>query len=342
MYCKYCGNEISDEAAFCNKCGKKMILTERGQEVHPANINDVPKIEPISISKKEKKTSKSKLKKTLLAIAVSIVFVIALANVARLYIKYNAISILAKAAKNNNVFMLNTLLLFDIDINTIFRYQLPDEVTAYEKTALDLAAIYNSTDVMKTLIKAGAYVDDLPPWLHVDNPPINAESVYWIYKDQKPLILAVQHRNIDAIKILIENGADVNIKRSVGFGSSPIHCAVSDITCLQILVESGADVNLKDYNDETPLMRAAMFGYENSTKFLIKNGADINAKDKSGETALHHAAAMGKIETVRILLEKGADVYIVDNDGHTALTEATLYGNFQDVANLIKQYRRRR
>ena len=48
---------------------------------------------------------------------------------------------------------------------------------------------------------------------------------------------------------------------------------------VKLLVENGADVNKKGANGLTALMLASSGGYLDIVEILIKNGADVNAKD---------------------------------------------------------------
>lgn len=57
----------------------------------------------------------------------------------------------------------------------------------------------------------------------------------------------------------------------------------------RLLLDHGANVNIKGGGIEiTPLHWAA--GHVEVAKLLITNGADVNAKDKYGATPLHYAA----------------------------------------------------
>lgn len=48
MFCKYCGNEIQDDAVFCNKCGKRLVLdVGQGKNTQPnvmdnSSVGDTP------------------------------------------------------------------------------------------------------------------------------------------------------------------------------------------------------------------------------------------------------------------------------------------------------------
>jgi ankyrin repeat protein len=62
------------------------------------------------------------------------------------------------------------------------------------------------------------------------------------------------------------------------------------VECVRLLLENGADVNLKDKEGATPLQHAAFSGSHKSLIMLIDAGADMSAKDKEGSIALHKAA----------------------------------------------------
>ena len=67
--------------------------------------------------------------------------------------------------------------------------------------------------------------------------------------------------------------------------------SAGNISQVKILIEQGADINAKDEGGETALMWASgnQFtgkGHIEVVKYLVENGADINAEGKSGDTAL--------------------------------------------------------
>ena len=309
MFCRYCGNEISDDAIFCNKCGKQIFVSEQQMKINSAYTGTVSPSKPESVLEKEdeesKKISKSKQKKTLIAVVASITLVIALFSILRIYVKSNGHP-LALAAKNNNTLMLKTLLLLGADVNTpVPRHDIfPDEGLRLDYiSCLCCAAANNSIDALKLLLKAGADVDDRNLILSRDQ-----------FHNDTPLIFAVRGGNIDAVKILVENGADVNAKSAYQYRGA-IYCATTNTNILRILVEAGADVNLL-HNENgdmaiTPLVAAIYNDNAHSVKYLLANGADINAKIGGGGTALHVAAANNNIEIAKILLEEGIDTKAV-------------------------------
>jgi ankyrin repeat protein len=78
-----------------------------------------------------------------------------------------------------------------------------------------------------------------------------------------------------------------------------------------------AKANVRSPDGRTPLMQAAIGGYEESAMALIEQGADINAQDKNGGTALMYSCCLPRVW--KALLERGAQVLPADKNGNTAL-----------------------
>jgi len=133
---------------------------------------------------------------------------------------------------------------------------------------------------------------------------------------------------VEIVELLIENGADVNVKSTGATGWTPIHQAskilryedddTTAVDIIELLIENGADVNAKDKIGFSPLHWAAT---KQIAKLLIAKGGDVNAANANGDTPLM-AHASDK-ETAKLLIENGADVNARNKDGLTALHEAS-------------------
>lgn len=109
-----------------------------------------------------------------------------------------------------------------------------------------------------------------------------------------------------------------------------------DLAIVTMLLENGADVDMKDNEGWTALIWASSTGRTGIVIELLKKGANVNAKSDFGISALHIASVNGRTEIVRELLKNDADVNAKNNDGYTALMWASRFGHREIVRELLK------
>lgn len=120
--------------------------------------------------------------------------------------------------------------------------------------------------------------------------------------DQTALIAAVSQSKLDAVKLLVKRGADVNLVDRAGW--SPLHFAVyfsTDTAVIDALIAGGAKLNAQNDRGITPLYFASITGHELQVKRLIAAGADRNLASKSGYTPLRVAQIKGLQGTAALL-----------------------------------------
>lgn len=108
------------------------------------------------------------------------------------------------------------------------------------------------------------------------------------------LLDASKDNNYLIAKVMLEYGADVNIKDSYGYVPLAKAANGGHLQIVNLLIANGANVNARDdYSGDlgrgTPLMAAAYEGHTHVVSALLKAGADPNLKNKSGWTALDYA-----------------------------------------------------
>ncbi|MGH8216973.1 MAG: ankyrin repeat domain-containing protein [Steroidobacteraceae bacterium] len=158
-------------------------------------------------------------------------------------------------------------------------------------------------------------------------------------------------------------GADRGGDSALTTGATPLYRAAraGDVDAVKLLLEHGADPTLANRLGDTPLMAAAGLGaskvdtrgkYKTEKEaveaidLLVAAGANVNAKDMRGDTALHGAAAWGSDDIVRCLAQHHADLLAKDARGKTPYDSAMGRGIrlgrgtpdvFPKTAALIKQ-----
>eukprot|EP01102_Stenamoeba_stenopodia_P018215 TRINITY_DN6652_c0_g1_i1.p1 TRINITY_DN6652_c0_g1~~TRINITY_DN6652_c0_g1_i1.p1 ORF type:complete len:245 (+),score=41.35 TRINITY_DN6652_c0_g1_i1:73-807(+) len=105
----------------------------------------------------------------------------------------------------------------------------------------------------------------------------------------------------------------------IHFGFGALHHAADKgyLEAVKVLVNFGADVNSKAKRDWTPLKLAAARGHETTVEFLLQQNADINVVTSTGWTPLHAAAWYDRSNIVRLLISHGAKKFLKDKSKRT-------------------------
>src|SRR2546425_566421 len=158
-------------------------------------------------------------------------------------------------------------------------------------------------------------------------------------------MMAARAGKTDAVKVLLDHGANVNTKETWGgttalmWAAAERHSAVVDI-----LVGHGADLNARSKIVPAPLARGDgnMLGYAprdlkpDETPESLVRGKELNVVLPSGGlTALMFAAREGDLESARILVSAGAHIDESAGDLSSALGLAIQNGFYELASFLI-------
>ena len=107
----------------------------------------------------------------------------------------------------------------------------------------------------------------------------------------------------DIVRLLLMNKADPNICSQNGFHVYPLHTALSNnnSNISKMLIEAGAEVNVRQHGGFTPLHFAAQHGNIDLIIILLEHGADVTAVTDTGESAASFADKKGFKELADIL-----------------------------------------
>ena len=173
------------------------------------------------------------------------------------------------------------------------------------------------------------------------NNHIDFNSSFFQY--DHPLFIAIEREDIDMVKLLIENGADLN-NSSLSYGTSPLNafCFAVNYDCQEIV-----EYMLTKNPSEDLIFDALVIGANQSNqiyKMLLNLISDVNKKSRyCGMTLLMGALSWSQnfsesievsLERIKMLLDKGANPYIKDNNGKNAFN----YTKDPDIINLMYKY----
>ena len=119
---------------------------------------------------------------------------------------------------------------------------------------------------------------------------------------QSTAVRTMCHKNDDdMVKFLISKGADINIPNRNG--STCLMSAVKSVSLVKLLVENGANVNAREINkvQQTALHYAIYNENLDSFIYLLKSGADPSIPNKHGDSILRSAACFLQPAMVDVL-----------------------------------------
>ena len=243
----------------------------------------------------------------------------------------------------NNADVLQAIIVLSANVNA---------TNKWNETALEIALMKGNVNAVDILITAGADVNmsdsNSDTYLHnavrmgcsaqalqaiVDHgADVNATNKW----NQTAVALALMERNVDAINVLLNVGADLNIADDDG--DTCLHEAIRiDYSKEMILsiIEHGANVNAANKQNLTALKMACMKGNVNAASVLLNSGADVNMADAAGDTCLHEAI-IGKFsrEVLKEIVDNSANVNATNKWNETALELALMEGNV-DAINIL-------
>jgi ankyrin repeat protein len=176
------------------------------------------------------------------------------------------------------------------------------------------------------------------------------------------LTSAAEEGRADRLRLLMDLGFDVDGKAG---RASPLHCAAlaGQLDTVKLLVEFGANVDVRDPDyDGTPLSAAQYKGQRDVVEYLLQfapiweavkfGGLDrvrkllrenpecVNVRHDDGQTPLHylHGSTQHGEEMIELLIEHGADINARDNAGRTPADQMLQSGR-PDLADVLRRHR---
>ena len=152
-----------------------------------------------------------------------------------------------------------------------------------------------------------------------------------------PLMNAAMNGNVQAVKLLIEKGADPSLKDNFGWNSLHFAAAGGDTDIISLIHTQMPDTESLNGEGATPLLVAAYNGKLHAVKWFLERGANAAYEDNGGWNALHSAASSGDPETIDHILTHVPNIESKTADGETPLIIAVRCQTLQGVKCLLER-----
>ena len=180
----------------------------------------------------------------------------------------------------------------------------------------------------------------------------NADINYKDDKNDSALSCLVRSNNVEGVKVLLENSADLNdpcvidnifidsdnenhqlfellleygLDFTKNYAKENTYCVGSEmlIKCIESnnldminkLIKAGVNIEYLDRHSYTPLMLASEYGLLEIIQLLVDNNANVNNGNKSQVMPIMLAAHFGHLSVVKCLVNNEADFKAKDSDG---------------------------
>ena len=196
----------------------------------------------------------------------------------------------------------------------------PSSAEAASYTGLHAAAYAGNVGEIRALVSSGADIEKRG------------------HNGRAPVHVAAFQSHDDAVKVLAEAGAALNVLENDKYNIITIAAVAGDAALVKTSIALGGNPeNVTSIYNGTALIAAAHLGHDGVVRALIDGGAPLDHIDNLGWTALIEAVILGDggrrhVRTVEALVDAGADVSIADRQGVTPLLHAQARGYTEIIA----------
>ncbi|MFH1983848.1 MAG: ankyrin repeat domain-containing protein [Pseudomonadota bacterium] len=129
-----------------------------------------------------------------------------------------------------------------------------------------------------------------------------------------PLLIASSQGDINTMDALVKSGADIHEQEDCDgtdyLTTTPLVCAIwhGQVEAVKFLLDKGSDIDYKPLDSPPPLVVATLRHKTDIVKLLLDRGANPNNCGWGGYCPLYSAAYFGYFDIVKLLIDRGADI----------------------------------
>ncbi|KAL1456779.1 hypothetical protein WDU94_001480 [Cyamophila willieti] len=212
-----------------------------------------------------------------------------------------------------------------------------------EMTALHIAVVEQNIAIIKLLLDDVGIRDKSGRTLDLsaekNTPVLNVKNRY----EKTALHIAVENRNIEVTKLLLDYKADANI-RDIS-NRTPLHVAIlnGEVTIVENLLKNNADINiaLEDigfpFKKMKPLFLATQAGQKDVFQKLLDFNADIN-ETYGNESILDFALRVKKLDVIELILRNKPTINNITELNILSEVMPAFESNFETYSGFIKKF----
>lgn len=151
-----------------------------------------------------------------------------------------------------------------------------------------------------------------------------------------PLMWAAAHGEVDALDVLVRNGADCNAVDARGWRPLMWAAHYDQVGTLERLIALGADIDAQNPLGETALIIACKDNSPRSAEALIRAGAALEKASREGTALVHVSPYHRRLPILHMLIEAGAEVDPLLVRGRSPLHWAMFARNVDGVRVLLE------
>lgn len=158
---------------------------------------------------------------------------------------------------------------------------------------------------------------------------LQADSEWRVYA----AVITHDHKTLQS---LLDSGDSPNGARDLKGNPLVMACQLSDLDAVKILVKAGAEIDRSDPSNVNALYAAIGHNQPEIVSYLLDHGVQVNGRSKyNGETPLFHVLRYHNMKLLTVLFKAGADANLRNNDGDTPLMIAS-YADDYDLVKFLK------
>ncbi|VDO03438.1 unnamed protein product [Rodentolepis nana] len=156
-------------------------------------------------------------------------------------------------------------------------------------------------------------------------------------KGRSELTLATAKGHTDIVTLLLAEGDPS--KDRIDELNQALRIAVNadNIEITRILLDSGADPNIKDMAGSPLIISPLCRGSEFIVRQLLLKGADIDERDSTGYTLLMRAIALGNANFVRTFIALGANVNASQANGTATVLSIAKFYDDPEIIEIVEK-----